>query len=123
MRTLFRIGLAVSAMALAAPVTARAQAVTNFDGNYGGVSLTASGGSHACTVASPVPGPLTISGGNAKTAQGQAVFQGTVTAQGGLTLHSPLGTLMTGRIDPSGAVTAGMTVGQGCTYSFAWKKR
>ena len=123
MRTLFRIGLAVSAMALAAPVAARAQAVTNFDGSYGGVSLTASGSGHSCAAASPVPGPLTISAGNARTAQGQAVFQGTVTAQGGLSLHSPMGTLMTGRIDPSGTATAGLTIGQGCTYSFAWKKR
>jgi hypothetical protein len=123
MRTLFRIGLAVSAMTLATPVAAQAQAVTNFDGSYGGVSLTASGSGHSCAAASPVPGPLTISGGTAKTAQGQVVFQGTVNAQGGLTLHSTLGTLMIGRVDPSGNATAGLTIGQGCTYSFAWKKR
>jgi hypothetical protein len=123
MRALFRIGWAVSAMALAPPVGALAQAVTSYDGNYGGVSLTASGSGHACAAASPVPGPLAISGGNAKTAQGQAVFQGPVNAQGGMSLHSAMGTLMTGKIDASGIATAGLTIGQGCVYSFTWKKR
>ena len=123
MRVLFRIRLAASAMAIAAPIGAQAQGVANFDGNYAGVSLTASGSGHSCAPRSPVPGPLTISASNAKTAQGEATFQGTVSAQGGLSLHSALGTLMTGKVDASGSATAGVTLGQGCTYSFTWKKR
>jgi hypothetical protein len=120
---LFRISLAASAMAIAAPIGAEAQGVASFDGTYAGVSLTASGSGHSCAPRSPVPGPLTISGGNAKTAQGEATFQGSVSAQGGLSLHSALGTLMTGKVDASGAATAGLTTGHDCTYSFTWKKR
>jgi hypothetical protein len=123
MQLLFRTALAVSAMAITAPVGAWAQAAAGFDGTYGGVSLTASGSGHSCAASSPVPGPLTISGGSAKTAQGQAVFQGTVNAQGALNLHSALGTVMTGKIDQSGNATAGLTTGHDCTYSFAWRKR
>jgi hypothetical protein len=96
--------------------------VTGFDGHYGGVSLTASG-NRTCVAASPVPGPLTISGGNANTTQGPSAFQGTVNAQGVLSLHSAMGTPMSGKIDGSGTATAGLTLGSGCTYSFTWKKR
>jgi hypothetical protein len=67
MRSFFCTALAVSAMALAAPINALAQAVTSFDGTYAGVSLTTSGNGHSCAAASPVPGPLTISDGNAHT--------------------------------------------------------
>jgi hypothetical protein len=71
-----------------------------------------------------VPGPLMISGGNATTKQGDAAYQGSVTAQGALSLHTPSGTLMYGKIDASGSATAGVTVGtRGCTYNFAWKKK
>jgi hypothetical protein len=57
MRTVFRTGFMVSAMALAAPLAAWAQAVTTFDGTYGGVSLTTNGAGETCTVKSPVPDP------------------------------------------------------------------
>jgi hypothetical protein len=118
---LFRIAVTIWAIAIAVP--ALAQAVTGFDGQYGGVSLTTNGGSRACVAASPIPGPLTISGGNANTTQGQSVFQGTVSVQGVLSLHTAVGTLMTGKIDGGGTATAGVTVGQSCVYSFTWKKR
>jgi hypothetical protein len=121
---LFRTALVASAMALAGPIGAQAQAVTTFDGTYVGVSMSANGAITSCTVKSPVPAPLTIAGGNATTKQGETNFQGTVNAQGTLQLHAPSGTLMFGKVDASGAATAGVTVGgHSCTYSFAWKKR
>jgi hypothetical protein len=123
MHRLFRIGLVVSAMALAAPLGAFAQAVTSFDGTYGGVSLTASGSGHACAAASPVPAPLVISGGNVTTTQGQASFSGTVTPDGHMTLHTPLNSMMSGKVDSSGAASAAVTTSHDCTYSFVWKKR
>ena len=50
---LFRIALTISAIAIAVP--ALAQAVTGFDGHYGGVSLTTNGGTRSCVAASPFP--------------------------------------------------------------------
>jgi hypothetical protein len=124
MRILVCSGFVVSVMALVAPAGALAQAVTSFDGTYAGASLSASGATAACSVKSPVPAPLIISGGNARTQQGEAAYQGSVNAQGVLQLHTPAGTLMYGKIDASGAATAGVTVGgHNCTYSFAWKKK
>jgi hypothetical protein len=124
MRILVHSGFMVSLMALAAPVSAVAQTVTSFDGTYGGVSLSTNNTGVGCTVRSPVPAPLIISGGSAKTQQGEAVYQGTVNAQGKLSLHTPSGTLMSGKIDASGAATAGVTIGgHACTYYFAWKKK
>jgi hypothetical protein len=123
MRMLSSVALVAAVMAIAAPISARAQAVARFDGTYAGVSLTTSGSGHSCEASSPVPAPLTISGGNAKTQQGQAVFQGTVSAQGALSLRSALGTVMTGKIDAGGTASAGLNTGHDCTYSFTWKKR
>ncbi len=124
MHLLLRTGFVVSAMAIASPLNAFAQAVTIFDGTYAGVSLTTNGTTGMCTVKSPVPGMLTISGGNAKTQQGDEVYQGAVNAQGALQLHSARGTLMYGKVDATGAATAGINIGMhGCTYNFAWKKK
>jgi hypothetical protein len=123
MGMLLRMALPVAVVVIVAPVCAQAQAVASFDGTYAGVSLTASGSGHSCAAASPVPAPLTITGGNARTQQGQALFQGAVSAQGGLTLHSALGTVMTGKVDAGGAASAGLTTGHDCTYSFTWKKK
>jgi hypothetical protein len=123
MRILIRGVFMVSTMALAAPVSAIAQAVTSFDGTYGGVSLTTNGANVACAAKSPVPAPLSISSGNATTKQGDVTYQGTVNAQGTLQLHTPAGTLMYGKVEASGAATAGVTVGHNCTFSFAWKKK
>jgi len=124
MRLFFCTSLAIWAMALAAPVGAQAQAVTSFDGTYVGVLLTTSNSVASCSVKSPVPAALMISGGTATTKQGEASFQGIVNAPGTLQLHRPGGTLMSGKVDTGGTATAGVTVGaRGCTYSFAWKKR
>jgi hypothetical protein len=123
MRTSLRGGFVVSAMALAMPISAQAQAVTSFDGTYAGVSLTTNGGNVACAAKAPVPAPMTISGGNATTKQGDITYQGAVNAQGTLQLHTPAGTLMYGKVEASGAASAGVTVGHNCTFSFAWKKR
>ena len=123
MQMLCRISLAASAMAIAAPIGAQAQAVTSFDGSYAGVSLTASGSGHSCAAASPVPAPLTISGGNATTVQGQASFQGTVTAQGVLSMKTGMGSIMTGKVDAGGGASAAVTTSHDCTYSFTWRKR
>ena len=57
MRTLFRTGLAVSAMTIALPTVAPAQTTAAFDGTYGGVSIQGSGG-RTCTAAGPAPRPL-----------------------------------------------------------------
>jgi hypothetical protein len=123
MHVLFRTGLAASAMAFAAPTGAHAQGVTSFDGSYAGVSLTASGSGHSCAASSPVPAPLTISGGNATTTQGQYSFQGTVNAQGVLSLKASSGGIMTGKVDAGGGASAAITTSHDCTYSFTWHKR
>ncbi len=124
MRTLFRTGLAFSAMTIVLPTIAPAQTTGPFDGNYGGVSIQGSGG-RSCTVAGPVPRPLTISGGNAQTSmgmQGDIVFQGPVGPQGVLMLRSPKGTIISGRVDAGGNASGQLAMGV-CSYEIVWRKK
>jgi hypothetical protein len=122
MRTLFRTTLVVSAMAMGLPSLAAAQ---SFDGTYAGVSLRGSGNSKDCTTSSAAPRPLTIAGGNARVvlgAQGDIVFQGTVNAQGLMTLRSGTGALLAGKIDSAGNAS-GQAGSPACTYSMTWRKQ
>jgi|SRR5579872_836442 len=123
MRTLFRTALVLPAIVFAAPTGALAQAAASFDGTYAGVSLMTSGSGHSCAAASPVPGPLMISGGKANSTQGQTVLQGTVSAQGNLTMRTALGTVFTGKVEADGTAHGGLMSGHDCTYTFTWKKR
>jgi hypothetical protein len=121
MRTLFRTALVVSAMAMGLPSLAAAQ---SFDGTYAGVSLRGTGDSKDCTT-SAVPRPLTIAGGNARVvlgAQGDVVFQGTVNAQGLMTLRSGSGALLAGKVDSAGNAS-GQAGSPTCTYSMIWRKQ
>jgi len=104
---------------------ALAQSITTFDGTYAGVSLQGTGNAKGCTTSSTVPRPLTISGGNAKTvmgAQGDLVFQGTVSAQGVLSMKGSSGGLLTGKVDGSGNAS-GAVSGSLCTYTMTWRKQ
>ena len=110
-------------MAIALP--ALAQAVNGFDGTYAGTSLQASGTAKGCTVSSPIPRPLTISGGVARLAmgaQGDMVFQGTVNAQGMLSMKGNVGGLLTGTVSSTGMAN-GQVSGGLCSYTMAWRKQ
>ena len=119
MRMLFRTGLVVSAMALAAPVGARAQS-TVFDGSYVGVSgAIGQGGTVNCPPVT-APAPLTIANGNVTSSMADS-FHGTVGPDGHVVLHSKGDIRYEGKID--GRV---LKVGGGtprCTFYFTWQKR
>jgi hypothetical protein len=114
----------LSAMVIAVP--ALAQSVTTFDGTYNGVSYTASGG-RSCVPPVPVPRPLTIKNGAAQFAgglTGDMVFQGNVAAQGNLTMRSSLGSIFTGKVDPSGKISGGVgSAGGSCNIMGVWQKQ
>jgi hypothetical protein len=119
MGSILRIYLMAAALAM--PISAHAQAVTTYDGTYNGVSITGTG----CTPPVLIPRPLTINNGTAQFAgglTGTLVFQGSVTPQGSLTMRSSTASVVTGRIDPAGKVTAG-TGGVGCTMMYVWQKK
>jgi hypothetical protein len=119
MPALFRIGLAVSAMALAAPIHARAQAA--FDGTYIGVSgTTGQGGTVNCPPV-PTPAPLTVSAGTVRSAVAGS-FDVTVGADGRVVLHGKESIRYDGQIDPTGTLKVGGGTPR-CTFYFVWKKR
>jgi hypothetical protein len=124
----FRV-LCIISLNVAAPSFAGAQSPTTFDGTYTGVSSTAGGGSTACNPFTPVPQPLTIRNGIAQftggfTDRGAVVFQGTVSAEGELTMRDSLADVLIGKIDPSGKATGSANVfGGSCFLSAVWEKR
>ena len=120
MRMLFRIGLAVSAMAVTLPDLAAAQSAAAFDGTYVGVSgTTGQGGSVNCPPVS-TPAPLTISNGAAKSS-GTSGFEGTVGPDGRVVLHTQNGIRWDGKIDGGVLKVGGGT--SRCTFTFVWNKR
>jgi hypothetical protein len=114
----FLVCLTISVMASAVPATA--QSVTAFDGTYNGVSNTASGNTHCMAI--PVPKPLTIKNGAVSWAVGQMIYQGSVTAQGALTMKADNGVHVYGKIDAAGKITAGSTGSTDCTITSVWQK-
>jgi hypothetical protein len=126
MRGLLARRLAFSALAMILPASALAQASIAYDGVYAGVSIEGAG-QGKCTTVGPMPRPLTISGGNARTvmgSRGELRYQGTVNAEGMLTLHDDAGTPMTGKIDAGGNATASVPgIKSVCTYHLTWRKR
>jgi len=111
---------AMAVVLLGFATTALAQAVTTFDGTY--ASLPTSSQTGRCNA--PEVGPLTIKSGAAQFAgglNGDLVFQGTVTAQGFLTMRNNLGTVLSGKID-NGKITGGTNNG-GCTIMYSWQKQ
>ena len=119
MPALFRIGLAVSAMVLAAPLHARAQAA--FDGTYIGVSgATGQGGTVNCPPV-PTPAPLTISAGTVRSAVADS-FEGTIGPDGRVVLHGKGSIRYDGQIDSTGTLKVGGSTPR-CTFTFIWKKR
>ena len=122
MQTLFRVCLTVSIMVFALP--ALAQSVKTFDGTYNGVTSTGSGGTR-CLPPTPVPRPLTIQNGVAHFAGGLAgdrPFQGTVTAQGSLTMRNDMGYVVTGKIEGGKITLGGSGAGGNCVITSVWQK-
>jgi hypothetical protein len=101
-------------------VPAWAQAISKYDGSYVGVSGNTQGGTIHCPP-STTPAPLTISNGNiASGARGS--FEGTVTPDGRVVLHSKGAARYDGTIDSSGVLKVGGTTPR-CTFYFVWRKR
>ena len=125
MCALFRIALAVSAMALAAPATA--QSTTKFDGTYAGVSrdVTADNSKSSCTRGDNHY-VLTIANGTATLPWGTAgQLGGQITPTGALTMRATSGSITAhfdGQIDPTGKVTANVLV-YNCGYLMVWQKK
>ena len=120
-----RVGAIMLMVAFALPQVASAQAVTTFDGVYQGVSTTADGG-RGCVPAIPVPRPLTIKNGAAQFAgglTGDTPWQGTVTAQGSLTMRNDRGNITQGNIVGGKITLAGSGTGAtSCTITSIWQK-
>lgn len=119
--------LCVASVAMAIQSSARPQSANAFDGTYQGVSTTAASGGSACVPSVPVPRPLTISNGAARFEagmNGSTVFQGTVSAQGDLTMRDNLANRLNGKIDPSGKATGTVHIGeQNCVLTAIWQKK
>jgi hypothetical protein len=104
---------------LSSAATALAQSVAAFDGTYASAPPVTT--TSRCVV--PQPGPLTIKNGAAQFAgglNGDLVYQGTVTAQGFLTMRNNLGILLSGKVE-NGKITGGTTNGT-CTITYSWQK-
>ena len=118
--------LCLMTMAMAVSSIASAQSNTAFDGTYNGVSNT---GSDKCTPFVSVPRPLTIRNGTVHFEGGfqnkpTIVFDGSVSAQGGLTMKDSLGDVATGNVDASGKATASIHFsGENCLLTAIWQKQ
>ena len=77
-----------------------------------------------CLTPDAQPGPLTIAGGVVRfsgfSASGSTA-EGSVNAQGVLTMHGPLGSRFDGQIDEHGTVTGRLT-GYYCSFEVVWQK-
>ena len=105
---------------LGPPTIALSQSLAAFDGTYASAPVFYE--RYHCRV--PQPGPLMIKNGAAQFSgglNGDLMFQGTVNAQGLLTMRSKLGTVLTGKID-NGKVTAG-SAGVYCSNIYTWQKQ
>jgi hypothetical protein len=118
MHVLFRIGLTVAAMAVAAPALAQS---TAFDGTYAGVSGNSASISGAKCPPMQAPASLLIVANGAANSQ-NGFFQGTVAPDGRVTLHGKEAVSYQGQVDRSGAmkVTGSTTI---CSFTFTWQKR
>ena len=117
MRTLFRIWLTVSAMALAAPADALAQTATRFNGSY---MVSPATGPGRCAQME-TPSPLTITNGKVQSADGH--FTGSVDSNGLLVLRTKENMRFEGQIDAAGTAKAMGASKQGCFYALSWKKQ
>jgi hypothetical protein len=120
------VPLTIAAFAWATPVAAQAPAAatTAFDGKYVGVSRESSkAGSNpgAKCLPSGVPAPVTIRNG-AIGRPGSGGWQGTVSPQGGVTMHNANSLRIEGQIDPQGTLTAKYS-GPACIMTFVWRKQ
>lgn len=125
MRTMFRIAVTVSAMALAGP--AFAQATTAYDGSYAGVSReNLNQNAHSQCTTGQNPYTLTIANGAARMPWGtDGMLEGTVSPTGALTMHTTKGTFIVhldGKIDANGSITAGVGLSS-CAYRMTWRKK
>jgi hypothetical protein len=120
-----RILLMIAACAVALPVAAQAPAPTTaFDGKYVGVSResTKAGSSpQAKCPPSGVPAPLTIRNGVIGQPASRG-WQGTVSPQGGVTMHDANLLRIDGQIDPQGTMTTKYS-GPACITTFVWRKQ
>jgi hypothetical protein len=120
-----RMLLTAGAITIGVSGVAHAQAVTKFDGAYKGVSNTGSGGGSSCFPGLPVPRPLTIRNGAVQWVTGWTggtTFQGTVTADGGLSARGSNAGTFFGKVDGSGKITGGISGTSGCTITSVWQK-
>lgn len=125
--------LAVFVIGIGVPVAAWAQATTQFDGTYVGVSatmfgLTAESDVRAMGLAQKwcpkfTPRPLRVQNGVARTPwrQGTDGLQGDVTPQGVIVMRDGYGTRIDGQIDAAGVIRA--RGGAACQYTLIWQKR
>lgn len=101
-----------------------AQAPHSFDGTYVGVSAqflgNMRGGARGCPQFR-APAPISISNGHAQGRWGEAALQGDVTPQGGLTMRTGDGRVMTGQIDGQFVLRGQMTAL--CSYNLMWQRR
>jgi hypothetical protein len=119
-------GISMLALAtVAAPPNALAQgaAATNYwDGQYSGNFVTIthpSGNTEQCATINVAPA-LTIKNGTAKFSISNIIFQGIVTTDGELIMHSNQGQTFVGQFDPY-FVLKGRVTGK-CFYDATWEK-
>jgi len=128
MNKAFRI-FCVILLATAGPSIVAAQSNTAFDGTYAGVSNSATGTSSDCNPLKSLPGPLTVRNSVARFtggafADGDVVFEGTVSPQGDLKMWDMFAHNINGKIEPSGKASGSVIVGDtGCVLTAVWQKQ
>lgn len=122
MHKLFRTGIMVSAMALAAPAGAVAQVTTSYDGTYAKVSSEPVGGARQSCL--PVgTAQLVITGGIGHMIWGDSsLFSGWVDPHGLLTLQAPNGLHFDAQVETNGRIKATVKLPT-CSYAMVWQKK
>ena len=119
-----KLVLTIMAFAAASPAAAQTPAATTFDGRYIGVSResTKAGSSPGAKCPpSGVPAPLAVRNGVIGR-PGSPGWQGTVDAQGNVTMHNANSLRVDGQIDPQGTLTAKYS-GPACIMTFVWRRQ
>ena len=118
MKQVSALGFLVLSVAACTPQTPPPDTTTAFDGHYERPVIAAK--SPGCPDLGAVP-YLTISNGLATLQAPTYYFQGKVTPEGTLSMHSAQGQAFEGQIDPHFVLNANIS-GPNCSYHIAWTR-